>query len=238
MKTKPESCSGVSTSISAVILAAGRSLRFQSPTNKVYTNLAGRPLLAYSLNSFAKSNIVDEIVLVVSKGEEIASRSLSTDWSLPVRIVCGGERRQDSSLAGVKAAQGTIVLIHDAARPFVMPALIKRVVEGTRKYGATVPILLEVDTLRYCDSDNFLCETMVDRANLVHIQTPQGFDRKLILHALQDANQCGINLSDDAAALLRLGKPVFTVPGNRINMKITTPEDLDLAALWSQYESA
>ncbi len=234
MRANWENCSGVSPSVSAVILAAGRSLRFKSPTNKVYTDLVGRPLLAYSLNWFAKSNLVDEIVLVVSKGEEMATRALIRDWSLSVRIICGGERRQDSSLAGVKATQGTIVLIHDAARPFIMPALINRVVKETRKYGATVPVLPEVNTLRYRDRDGFLCATIVDRTDYVQIQTPQGFDRKLIFHALQEANRCGVDLSDDAAALLRLGKPVFTVPGNRINMKITTQEDLDLAVLWAR----
>lgn len=229
MRRKMANCSGAPPSISAVILAAGRSLRFQSSTNKVYTDLAGRPLVAYSLDWFAKSNIVNEIILVVSKGEEKAVRALIREWSLPIRIICGGERRQDSSLAGVEAARGTIVLIHDAARPFIMPALIHRVVEGTRKYGATVPILPEVNTLRYRDREGFLCTTIVDRTDLVQIQTPQGFDRNLIFHALQAADQCGVDLSDDAAALLRLEKPVFTVPGSRINIKITTREDLDLA---------
>lgn len=234
MRTNPENCSGVSPDVSAVILAAGRGLRFKSPTNKIYADLIGRPLLAYSLNWFTESDLVDEIVLVVSKGEEMATRALIRDWSLSARIICGGERRQDSSLAGVETAQGAIVLIHDAVRPFIVPALIKRVVEGTRKYKATVPVLPEVNTIRHRNRDGFLCATMIDRTDLVQIQTPQGFDRNLICHALQEANQCGVDLSDDAAALLRLGKPVFTVPGNHMNMKITTQEDLDLAVLWAR----
>lgn len=170
---------------------------------------------------------VEELVVVARSGAEFRAAAVLQDVDFPIRVVTGGRRRRDSSLAGVEAAEGEIVLIHDAARPLVSAELIGRVLAATERHGAAVPVLSVVDTLRYVE-DGFLRPEVVPRAGLVAMQTPQGFRRDLLLPALR---ACDEDLPDDAAALLSRGIPVAAVPGDPRNIKITYPEDLALASL-------
>lgn len=214
--------------VSAIILAAGRGTRIGARKNKIFLEIASRPLLSYTISAFAGCQQIDEIILVVASGEEQAVASLTTGISKSVRIVLGGARRQDSSYAGVQAAQGEIVLIHDAARPFVSTGLISRLLEATQEHGACVPALPVVDTLRQGTLDAPLEAELIDRSYLLRMQTPQGFKRDLIMSALSEADT---DLTDDAAAVLARGIPVWTVPGEETNLKITTKEDLVLAEM-------
>ncbi len=209
---------------SGIILAAGRAERFGQ--DKVFLELRGTPVLLYSVRAFLAAG-VEELVVVVRPGAELRAAALLRDLSVPLRVVAGGARRRDSSLAGVEAAQGRYVLIHDAARPLVSPELVGRVLAATVQHGAAVPVLPVVDTLRYA-VDGFLKPETVPRPGLVAMQTPQGFRRDLLLAALRE---CDADLPDDAAALLARGLPVATVPGDPKNLKLTYPEDLDLAGL-------
>lgn len=215
--------------VSGVILAAGRGERFGGQENKALALLCGRPLLYHSLVAFARAGVVDELVVVARPGEEPLVEGALAEVPLPGRVVRGGERRQDSARAGVLAASGELVLIHDAARPLVSPELIRRVVAAARKHGAVVPILPVVDTIRRVDGRGFLKAGQVPREGLVRIQTPQGFRRELILSAYAQAEKRSFLLSDDAAAVLAMGRPVAAVPGDPRNLKITYPEDLALA---------
>ena len=124
------------------------------------------------------------------------------------------------------AAHDGIVLVHDAARPFPSSTLIRRVVEGARRFGACAPVLPVVDTLRYATAEGFLLPASVDRRGLLQMQTPQGFRRDVLLHALEAAKG---EITDDAEAVLALGREVFAVPGEGTNLKVTTLEDLVLA---------
>jgi len=214
---------------SGVILAAGRSERFRGRVNKVFVLLRGRPLLRWCVDAFLASGAVEELVVVARPGEEGQISALLSEVSLPVQVVLGGERRQDSARAGIEAARGEYVLVHDAARPLVSPELIRRVLKATEEHGAAVPVFPVVDTVRYVDERGFLRPEDVRRAGLVHIQTPQGFRRKLLLSALEHAEQQGLPLTDDASAVLALGRRVAAVPGSPENLKITHPEDLKLA---------
>jgi len=214
---------------SGVILAAGRGERFQGQVNKVFVLLRGRPLLRWCVDAFLASGVVEELLVVARPGEEGQITELLSEVPLPVQVVPGGERRQDSARAGVEAAQGEYVLIHDGARPLVTSELIRRVLSAAEEHGAAVPVLPVVDTVRYVDDRDFLRPEDVRRAGLVRIQTPQGFRRELLLSALEVAERQGLSLTDDAAALLALGKPVATVSGDPRNLKITHPEDLALA---------
>ncbi|MFN3347129.1 MAG: 2-C-methyl-D-erythritol 4-phosphate cytidylyltransferase [Candidatus Bipolaricaulaceae bacterium] len=210
---------------SGIILAAGRAERFGQ--DKVFLELLGTPVLLYSVRAFLEAG-VEELVVVVRAGTEFRAAALLRDLDVSVRVITGGARRRDSALAGVEAAQGHYVLIHDAARPLVSPELIRRVWAAAEKHGAAVPVLPVVDTLRYTEN-GFLTGQAVPRAGLVAMQTPQGFRRALLLPALQE---CDEDLPDDAAALLARGIPVATVPGDPKNLKLTYPEDLRLAALF------
>lgn len=214
---------------SGVVLAAGRGERFGGQTNKIFFPLRGRPLLHWSVEAFLSSGAVEELVVVIRPGEEGKVTEALAKVSLPWRAVYGGERRQDSARAGVEAARGEYVLVHDAARPLVSPELIRRVLKATEEFGAAVPVLPVVDTVRYVDEQGLLRPEDVPRAGLVRIQTPQGFRRALLLSALEHAERRGLPLTDDAAAVLALGRQVAAVPGAPDNLKITHPEDLKLA---------
>ncbi len=208
-----------------IILAAGRSERFGQ--DKIFAELQGLPVLVHSVRAFLRVKEVGEVVVVARPGTEFRAASLLRDLDFPVRVVTGGQRRRDSALAGVEAAQGEIVLVHDAARPLVSADLIKRVLSAAAEHGAAAPVVPVVDTLRYAEN-GFLRPEVLPRAGLVAMQTPQGFRRELLLPALR---ACDTDLPDDAAALLSQGIPVATVPGDPRNIKITYPEDLVLAQL-------
>ena len=117
------------------------------------------------------------------------------------------------------------MLIHDGARPLVNVGLIDRVIDAAIRFGAAVPVVPEVDTLRYMEGDR-LRPGSVDRSDLVKIQTPQGFRTSLIRECLRGA---GTALPDDAEALLLAGHPVHSVPGDSLNIKVTRAEDLAIA---------
>lgn len=211
--------------VSAIILAAGVGTRFGAPEAKVWARLAGRPLLGHVIDAFARSGDVDELVVVVRAGDEHRLRDLP-EVGVPLHVVHGGERRADSARAGLSQARGNYVLIHDGARPLVSPELIRRVLAAAGRHGAAVPILPVSDTVRYAHN-SYLQNEPVDRTGLVRVQTPQGFRRDLLAQAYAQA--VGEDLPDDAAAVLALGHPVATVPGDPANLKVTWPEDLRLA---------
>ena len=213
--------------VSGVILAAGSGTRFGGPEAKVWVHLAGQPLLWHAINAFARSGGVNEIVVVVRNQDKSRVASLPP-VSVPVHAVVGGERRADSSLAGISASRGEMVLVHDGARPLVTPDLIQRVLEATRLHGAAVPALPGADTVRYA-ANGWLVREAIARTGLVLVQTPQGFSRTVLVHAYAEASRQGLDLPDDAAAVLAVGHAVATVPGDPVNLKITLPEDLVLA---------
>ncbi len=213
---------------SVVVLAAGRGVRFGGGINKVLRPLLGKPLLIWALEPFLSLPGIQEAVVVSRPGEEREVTSLTRALGGDIRVVAGGERRQDSSLAGVRAARGEIVLIHDAARPLVGRALILRVLREAERWGAAVPGIPVRDTIRY-GADGFWEARDLPRRGLYRVQTPQGFRRELILRALEETRD--LELTDDGAAVLHLGEPVALVPGDPWNLKVTYPQDLELAEL-------
>ncbi len=214
--------------VSAVVLAAGKGTRVGAGKNKIFTEIASRPLLLYALSSFTRSALVDEIVLVIAPGEEGVASTLVEGMEKKIRITRGGKERQDSSLAGVAAASGEIVLIHDGARPFPSTDLIERVIDGVAAHGACVPVLPMADTLRCGRIDDYLHSASIDRAGLLRMQTPQGFKRDLIEQALAKATA---EFTDDASAALACEIPVWVIAGEEMNIKVTTKEDLLLAEM-------
>jgi 2-C-methyl-D-erythritol 4-phosphate cytidylyltransferase len=182
--------------------------------------------VSHALRAFLAFSKVEQIVLVVASADLDRARSLEEAASDSVEIVLGGETRRESALAGLEAVRGDHVLIHDGARPFPSFELLRRVLEGAERFGACVPALPIVDTVRTRSEDGFLDPSEIDRSRLVRIQTPQGFRTSLLRRALP-ASPAGA--TDDAAAVLALGEPVATVPGDPENLKVTLPEDLPIA---------
>lgn len=212
---------------SGVILAAGKGRRLGLGTNKALVKLSGKSLLRRSAEALVDSGILGELVVVTRPEDLEGARGELVDLPLSVEVVIGGERRQASSLAGVKAARGDYVLIHDAARALVTPGLVRRVFEAVLEHGAAIPVVPVRDTLRYVDG-RFAREGP-SRVGLHIVQTPQAFERALILRALEETNKRGVEITDDAQAVLLFGKPVVVVEGEVTNIKITYPEDLRLA---------
>jgi 2-C-methyl-D-erythritol 4-phosphate cytidylyltransferase len=219
--------------INAVIVAAGDGKRMGGEVPKPLLTLAGRPIVLYTLGRFAASQ-ARRVILVTaakqqSKFERIvrAERGLS---GLDCILQSGGPRRQDSVREGLKRVDDDceIVIVHDAARPFVSPALIDRCVAAARKEGAVVVGVPVKDTIKIVSSARRI-ESTPPRDSLWEIQTPQAFRVEILREAHLSAERDGIEATDDAMLVERLGKNVALLEGDRNNIKITTPEDLLLA---------
>lgn len=201
--------------------------------NKVYRNLSGRPVLCHSINRFVNSGVMDELVLVYN---EIDSNLLK-DTVIPeikddvsVETVQGGEKRQDSSLAGLRGLGTEYALIHDGARPNFSSDLVEELLEAAAEHGAAFPGVKPVDTIRK-DTGGFAGET-VDRDELVRVQTPQCFRRELVIEALEELSRDEKYYSDDAGAVMDYWnvEPKI-VQGERENLKLTTDKDMKYAEL-------
>jgi 2-C-methyl-D-erythritol 4-phosphate cytidylyltransferase len=220
---------GVAPSVSAlaILVAAGRGERMGSERPKAFLPLAGEPLLVRAARPFEASPSVGSLVAVVPVEEVENARGLLAPMGKLSAVVAGGMRRQDSVLEGLKQAPDGfdgIVLVHDAARPFVDEALIEAVVRAASLDGAALPVLPLVDTIKRV-RDGHVVETL-DRAALGAAQTPQGFRMDLLARAYEEAFRDRVTVTDEAAALERIGARVAAVPGSPRNRKITTPEDL------------
>jgi 2-C-methyl-D-erythritol 4-phosphate cytidylyltransferase len=210
----------------AILVAAGRGERMGADRPKAFLDLAGRPLLVRSAEAFEGSASVDGIVAVVPAGCEELARALLGGLRKLSAVVPGGARRQDSVLAGLRAAPPAfagVVLVHDAARPFVSSELIDSVARAAREHGAALPLAPVIDTVKRV-SGNEVLETL-DRDELRAAQTPQGFRHGVLLRAYEAAYREGVTVTDEAAAVERLGQRVVAVAGAETNRKLTTPLD-------------
>lgn len=216
----------LSPSAAAVIVAAGQSTRMGF--DKLFADLAGRSVLARAIDVFEACPDVAIIVLVASvdSSERVAELVRLGEWQKVARVCIGGARRQDSVAAGLaEVGEAEIVAIHDGARPLVSARMIAEGIRLARERGAAVPLVPIVDTIKSIRTDDRIGET-VDRSRLRAAQTPQVFRTALIREAHR--RHAG-EATDDAAMVECLGEPVFGFPGDRLNLKITTPEDLVIA---------
>lgn len=217
----------------ALIVAGGRGRRMGSDLPKQYLSFNGYPILGHTIFAFLKCDAICGIALVVPAADiSYCRRHILGHFENPrsIELVPGGAVRQESVYNGLAALRGKaeFVAIHDGVRPFIHPALITRCVEGARACGACMPGIPAVDTLKEVDAAGVI-EKTIDRRRIWYAQTPQAFRFDLIWEAHESARRQGIVETDDAALVERLGEPVRIISGSRLNMKITTPEDLALA---------
>ncbi len=221
------------SSVSVVLPAAGRGIRLESNKPKAFLSLRGIPLFARSAHPFLKLNELQEFVVVQpnngSREKEIFS-ALPDDT--PIRVVDGGDERVESVRNGVDALshEAELVLIHDAARPFVTLELIQRVISTAHEHGAAIAARSIPDTVKRV-RDREIQET-VDRSDLYRAQTPQGFRHEWLTDALENlfSQQSSPSAyTDDASVVSGAGYPVQIVEGAWFNFKITYPEDLERA---------
>jgi 2-C-methyl-D-erythritol 4-phosphate cytidylyltransferase len=208
-----------------VIVAAGESRRMQG-IDKVLAPLGGRPVVAHSIAVFASHPAIAQVVVVTSADNQAAVQALTSELAPRATVVVGGTRRRDSVLAGLEALDDCeYVLVHDAARPLVTPALIDAALEGAREVGAALCAVPVTDTVKRSEPSGRVSST-VTREGLWLAQTPQGFRTDLLLRAHRTVN---INATDDAALIELLGEPVKLVMGSPDNIKLTLKSDLVLA---------
>jgi 2-C-methyl-D-erythritol 4-phosphate cytidylyltransferase len=213
--------------VGAVIVAAGRSRRLGQ--DKLFAELAGRPVLAWTLSAFEECSSITSIALVLNEANaEAGARLVAAHGFGKVRSLClGGERRQDSVLAGLIAlGQHDLVAVHDGARPLVTPELIERGIAAARARGAAIPAVALKDTVKEVGPDGKV-EATLDRSRLAAVQTPQVFRYDLLLAAYRHSTS---DVTDDASLLEAQGIPVVVYAGAYENLKITTAEDLAVAA--------
>ena len=218
--------------LGVVIPAAGQGKRMGASINKQFLTLRGRPILAHTLALFEQSEFVSEIVIVGSKEDQERIADLIREEGLQKvsAIVLGGDERQESVFAGVKALSPLIqrVAVHDGARPLLACTELNRFFTEAEKFRAVTMAIPVKDTIKKVDAQGKVSETL-PRETLRAIQTPQVFDRGLLEEAHYKAREAGYLTTDDAALIEWLGHSVQTLPGSLENIKVTTPEDLDLA---------
>ena len=211
---------------SVVVVAAGTSTRMGF--DKVLAEVGGEPVIVRCLKNFQHAPSVREIV-VVTRTELVPDIArLCQDYGLDkvVKVIRGGETRTQSARLGTLECDGRarLIAIHDGARPFTTVQVIEDAVAQAAASGAAAPAVPVKDTIK--SAHDGVVERTLDRSALYAMQTPQVFDGDLIRAALQKALDDGVELTDDCAAVERLGMKVALTPGDERNIKLTTPTDL------------
>ena len=217
--------------VSAVIAAGGKGTRMGAGENKVFMKLGGKEILLHTVEAFNNNPDIDEIVVVAGEGEYMRAteRIMKAGLTQKMRTVTtGGATRRESVYNGIKFTTGDIVLIHDAARCLISQTEISAAVKEAKEYGAAAIGVPCKDTLKSADGDGFITGT-VDREKTFLIQTPQAFKRDIILSAHSWAAENSIDATDDCALVEQTGGRIKIVTGRYDNIKITTPEDIEVA---------
>lgn len=216
--------------ISAVIVSAGNSTRMGG-INKQFLELDGLPLIVNTITMFQRCNMIDEIIIVTRESEIDAVAKLveKYDFYKVNNIVAGGETRQLSVYEGVTSTSNItdLVVIHDGARPLVTVKVIEETIKAAAEFGAAATGVKVKDTVKVVDDNDNIIDTP-DRTYMRFIQTPQVFDKKLYLDAVNTVENSK-DFTDDCKLLEAYGKTVKFVDGDYENIKITTPEDVELA---------
>ena len=205
---------------------------------KQFLSLAGKPILAHTLSALSSLTLLSRIFLIVPEAHIPAAGEVVSAWSCQqssgvpeISIVAGGAERRDSVYNGLMKlpAECDWVMIHDGVRPFASPGLIRAAWEGAQATGACIVAVPSTDTVKRA-RDGVVQQTL-SRDEIWLVQTPQVFRKQIIVAAYEKAVEAGWAGTDDASFVERMGVDVSIVPGERSNIKVTTPEDLQ----WAQW---
>ena len=231
--------------ITAIVLAAGSGSRMKSKTKKQFMEIKGKPVIWYSLFEFEKSR-VDEIILVTGKEDiDYCKKEIVEKYNLKKikNVVAGGSERYESVYNGLKEVTGNIVLIHDGARPLINNEIIERSIEGTIKSDACVVGVPVKDTIKRANKEGYIIDTP-NRSVLWITQTPQSFKTDLVKMAYKkmkeelEKGNTTLNITDDAMVVEEFTtNQVRFVQGDYKNIKVTTPEDIDIAELFIELDA-
>ncbi len=219
----------------AIIPAAGKGTRIGGRIKKQFLPLKGKPIIVYTLQQFEHCSDVDEVAIAVPESAISEMEAVVAQYRLHKvsKIVMGGTKRQDSVrnvLNRLTLKDSDFVLVHDGVRPFIETKRIAHLLKVCKEYHAAVLAVQPKDTIRRSTAGGFFDQTL-DRSALWLIQTPQAFRAKLLVRAFEKAWKNKFYSNDEAALVERLGIKVRIVEGNYDNIKITTPEDLELGML-------
>lgn len=218
--------------VACIVPAAGKGKRLGFKQDKAFISLRGKPLLSHTLGALQRCAFIDEIIVVVSRGKLKTSKKLvkKCGFRKVSAVVTGGKRRFDSVKNGLRGAQNAdFIVVHDGARPFVSEDLLEKVFLAAKKTGAALCATPLKQTLKISDKNLFVSKTPA-RSSLWEAQTPQAFKKNLMVKAYRKAKDR--TATDDASLVEKLGYKVKIVKGSYRNIKITTPEDLELAKLF------
>jgi 2-C-methyl-D-erythritol 4-phosphate cytidylyltransferase len=214
----------------ALLLGAGRGERLAGSVPKCFVEVAGKHLLTYAIEAAEGCSEVEAFVVAAPPGAEERVAAIAGAYRKFLAVLAGGETRQDSVSRALEAVpEGyDAIVCHDVARPFAEPALFTSVIGALAHADGAVPGLPVTDTLKRVE-DSRIAETL-GRDGLVAVQTPQAFHRDRLEAAHGAARREGFVGTDDAVLLERAGFRVSVIPGDPANIKLTTPQDLRLAA--------
>ena len=216
-------------SIAAVIVAGGMGKRLGQPIPKAFVPLNNKELFSYALDVFDASRLFDTIVVVIpaeaeeSTIEKMQNYHLTTPW----KVVVGGAERWNSVKNGVDACGCKRVLIHDAARPFVTRKVIDDLLENQKEAPGIITATPVIDTVRHFENES--CRETVDRSTMIAVGTPQLFDTAILQECFTAGESMTTLPTDEAMLLQECGKEVKFYWGDRLNFKVTTPEDMLMA---------
>lgn len=222
----------------AVIPAAGSGRRFGG--KKQFFEIKGKPLIEYPLKVFQKSELIHGIILVLPEEDLEFGEKLKEKFPKIVRVVKGGEERQSSVYRGLKSITEPVkeVLIHDGVRPVISTVMIRDLVISLSDYDVDGVILgvKPKETVKEVDSPlepgDFFVKRTLNRDSLILVQTPQIFSFRVLLECHEKARGEGFFATDDSALLEKYGYSVIAIPGDYRNIKVTTPEDVEIVSLF------
>ena len=225
--------------VTAIFPAAGASKRMGGGVNKNLIELCGEPILIRTLKTFSQVERVNFLIVVVAAHEvETVEKLLrGTEGLKSWLVTTGGSERQYSIANGLKLLpdDAEIILVHDAARPLVSARTINNVIDAAEKFGGAIAAVPVKDTIKVVDAEGFVKSTP-PRSGLVAVQTPQGFKREILLQAYARASEENFLGTDDASLVERLGVKIKIVAGSYENIKVTTPEDINVAETFLRRE--
>jgi 2-C-methyl-D-erythritol 4-phosphate cytidylyltransferase len=233
------------THITAILPAAGLGTRMGAETPKQFLELDGVPIVILSLRRIAACPLITDIIVATRADnvERLEARIREEKFTQPVRVIKGADSRQGSVAQALNLVgdDTELVVVHDAVRPFVAVELITRVIEEARHHKAAILGVPAMDTVKEVKraslpKDVALITATVPRERIVLAQTPQVFETRLLKEAFALAEGDGLNASDEAGLVERMGHDVFVVQGSERNIKITKPADMELARFYLHAE--
>lgn len=213
--------------VTAIVLAAGNSTRYGKNRNKNFEIINGKTILSYSLEAFNKNMYIDNIIVAIKECEMDEVRNIINSHQLTkkVDIIIGGNTRKQSVYNCIKSINSDIVIIHDGARPLIKQDYITKCIENMKDFkGVTIGVRAK-DTIKIADNNDVVIET-TKRSNTWLIQTPQCFDKSVLLDAHEKYKNDDV--TDDCSLLEKDGYQIKVISGDYSNIKITTSEDLNI----------